>query len=515
MLLVKSYTKPVLYLIGISFFVKLLLASTIELGNDEVYYWTYLLRPDWNYFDHPPMVAWMMRIFSLNGWWASELSLRLGSFVGAAFSTWFIFKTGKLIGNERMGWYAALLYTASVYTGFIAGFFVLPDSPQMPFWTGSLYIMAYLIIHKSDEKNWSIWIFLGVIIGMAALAKVHGLFLWAGFGLYILLQKRHWLTNPRLYVSAFITILFLTPILYWNIQHDFITYRFHSGRVTHTGVNKDAFLQEIAGEFAYQNPIVFVLVWLAVILFVRKQFRFRQQRIGAWLFSMSMPMLLVFWGIALFNPTLPHWSGPAYIPLYFIAAAWLDQRKGIFFPGILKWALGFVCFALLTGIALIRYSPVNFGSKAPESYGEYCPTLDLSGWTSLGEQFSGIVKEDIAEGQIKPNPVLLTNKWFPGGHLEFYVSRVSGVPLIGVGALQDLHQFAWLNKERGSLQMGMDAYAIVPSNLPLNVSEVYGTYFTRIEPAEKLKQQRGGGVVRYFYIYRLRNCKKVPDVLLP
>ena len=126
---------------------------------------------------------------------------------------------------------------------------------------------------------------------------------------------------------------------------------------------------------------------------------------------------------------------------------------------------------------------MNFGSKAPESYGEYCPTLDLSGWTSLGEQFSGIVKEDIAEGQINPNPVLLTNNWFPGGHLEFYVSRVSGVPLIGVGALQDLHQFAWLNKERGSLQMGMDAYAIVPSNLPLNVSEVYGTYFTRIEPA--------------------------------
>ena len=84
----------------------------------------------------------------------------------------------------------------------------------------------------------------------------------------------------------------------------------------------------------------------------------------------------------------------------------------------------------------------------------------------MGKQFSIIVKEDIAEGQIQANPVLLTNKWFPGWHLEFYVSRVSGVPLIGVGALQDLHQFAWLNQQRTSLQIGMDAYAIVPSNLP-------------------------------------------------
>ena len=99
--------------------------------------------------------------------------------------------------------------------------------------------------------------------------------------------------------------------------------------------------------------------------------------------------------------------------------------------------------------------------------------------------------------------------------MEFYVSRVSGVPLIGVGALQDLHQFAWLNQQRTSLQIGMDAYAIVPSNLPLNVAEAYGAYFNKIEPAEKLKQQRGGGVVRYFYIYRLRNCKKIPDPLLP
>jgi hypothetical protein len=56
MLLFKSYTKPVLYLIGINIIIKLMLAPLLELGNDEVYYWTYLLRPDWNFFDHPPMV---------------------------------------------------------------------------------------------------------------------------------------------------------------------------------------------------------------------------------------------------------------------------------------------------------------------------------------------------------------------------------------------------------------------------------------------------------------------------
>lgn len=33
------------------------LAWYVELGNDEVYYWTYALYPDWSHFDHPPMVG--------------------------------------------------------------------------------------------------------------------------------------------------------------------------------------------------------------------------------------------------------------------------------------------------------------------------------------------------------------------------------------------------------------------------------------------------------------------------
>ena len=127
------------------------------------------------------------------------------------------------------------------------------------------------MLRKSDENNWSIWILLGLVIGLATLCKVHALFLWAGFGLFILIQKREWLSNPRLYTAAFITILCLAPILYWNIEYDFITYRFHSERVSNTGIQLSTFFQEIGGELLYQNPIVFVLVWIAVVFFALKK----------------------------------------------------------------------------------------------------------------------------------------------------------------------------------------------------------------------------------------------------
>lgn len=493
---------------------KLISASLLELGNDEVYYWTYAIRPDWNHFDHPPMVGWLIRVSSLNLHWVSEVSLRLGSILCAAVSTWFIFKTGKLLANEKTGWYAALIYNCSVYTGFIAGFFILPDSPQMPFWTGALYIMAHLFI-KNDDRKLSNWLLLGFVIGMATLCKVHGLYLWAGFGLFLIITRIKWLLNWRLYAGAAVTVICVLPIVYWNVVNDFITYRYHSERVTHTAIQWDMLGREIGGEFAYQNPVIFLLVVISLVTLLRKRIRFNSKKASLWLLCMSLPMIFLFWGVSLLNPTLPHWSGPAYIPLFFVSALYLEQRSVKTVPGWIRAAGTLIIIVLITGIALIRLSPVNFGSHEKENYGEYCPTLDMSGWNDFSQTFASLVKEDLSEGNIKPHPPIIINKWFPGGHLEFYTKRESGLEILGVGRLEDLHKFAWLNKERTALHLGDDAYTIVPSNLPLNVNETYGSYFTTIDKPIVINQTRSGGIVRYFYVYRMHGCKRLPAPVLP
>jgi len=510
----RSYSKKVLWLILIVSLLKLISASLLELGNDEVYYWTYAIQPDWNHFDHPPMVGWLIRVTSFNLHWVSEVSLRLGSILCAAVSTWFIFKTGKLLANEKAGWYAALIYNCSVYTGFIAGFFILPDSPQMPFWTGALYIMAHLFIRNDDQKL-SNWLLLGLMIGLATMCKVHGLYLWAGFGLFLIITRIKWLLNWRLYMGVAVTVICVLPIVYWNVINDFITYRYHSERVTHTTIQWDMLGRELGGEFAYQNPVIFVLLLIALITMLRKRIRFDRKKASVWLLCMSLPMIFLFWGISLLNPTLPHWSGPGYIPLFFVGGLYLEQRSFKIFPGWIKVAGTLIIIVLITGIGLIRLSPVNFGSHEKENYGEYCPTLDMSGWTDFSKTFAAIVKEDVAKGNMKAHSPILINKWFPGGHLEFYTKRESGAEIIAIGHLEDVHKFAWLNKIRPSLHLGDDAYAIVPSNLPLNVNETYGAYFTKIDQPVVINQTRSGGVVRYFYVYRLKNCRLLPKSVLP
>ena len=71
----------------VSIIVKLILAFFIELNNDEVYYWTYARRLQWNYFDHPPGIALLLKIFTANLTFQSEFFLRLGPICCSVIST--------------------------------------------------------------------------------------------------------------------------------------------------------------------------------------------------------------------------------------------------------------------------------------------------------------------------------------------------------------------------------------------------------------------------------------------
>ncbi len=77
----KTIYRSLVILIVISTIIRLFLAGFIEFGNDEVYYWTYALYPDLSHFDHPPMVGWVIQLFSLNLFFQDEVFIRLGAVI--------------------------------------------------------------------------------------------------------------------------------------------------------------------------------------------------------------------------------------------------------------------------------------------------------------------------------------------------------------------------------------------------------------------------------------------------
>ena len=318
----QNINKTLICLLAISAVVRIVLANWIELGNDEAYYWTYALFPDWSHYDHPGMVGWVIQLFSLNLRFDSEFFLRLGSVFLMTVDTWLVYRIGKELKDERTGLLAALLYTASVYAFVLTGVFILPDTPLNLFWLLAFWsLLKYVRKTSSKHLLWA-----GLFIGLSILSKYTGIFLWLGFLLYILFYDRKTFKQPALYLAVLITAVCCLPILLWNLQNDWISFRFQGSRAQLIGpLTPMHFLKELGGEFLYNNPVNVVIAVLALGAVSRHKLPLAPpvQRL---LLLTALPMIGLFWLVSLTQATLPHWSGPAYNLLLLLSALWLGTR---------------------------------------------------------------------------------------------------------------------------------------------------------------------------------------------
>ena len=499
-----SYKKKVLLLILLFAAARCVVASVTELGNDESYYWLFSQRIQWNYFDHPPLVAILVKTFSFNLLLQDyTLFLRLGSIVACGISAWFMFKAVASIKDERTGWYAACLYTASYYAGITAGLFVMPDSPQMIFWTLCLWMLAKII---NDEKRMLWWIIFGISAGLCIMSKVHGVFIWFGLGLFVLLKKREWLKHPGLYTAALLTIIIASPILIWNLQNDFITYRFHSERVVPAGHSGSFFnlLKEMIGELVINNPANVLLIITALITGTNKKFRSGALSIFSFTGLSLIACILL---MAFFRKTLPHWSGPAYIALIPCAAVYLSQlKKPTEFPFILRLSLIFYVIFLAGCTTFIYSYPGTIGNRSISDLGKGDITLDMYGWKDAGKEFGKIYQQDLATGAMPAGTPVVCNNWW-GAHEEYYFCRPLQIQMIGLGPLHEIHHYAWLNEERSKKADLSSAYCIIHSDENYDAMKAYSEYYTTSDTAAVIHTFRGGKLAHDFYVLRLRGWK--------
>lgn len=508
MIKIVNYKKRVIYLIFIISIFRLIIANCFELGNDESYYWVYSQYLQWNYFDHPPMVAIWLRIFTGNLLLQNHLLfLRLGSVVSAAFSSWFMYKCVAEISTQKSAWIAVCLYNASFYAGVTAGIFVMPDAPQMVFWTFSMWMITKI---THEVQNWKWWILLGTSLGLCVMSKVHGVYLWGGIGLYILFFKQKLLKNPRLYVAILISLVILSPIIIWNIQNDFVTYRFHSERIIIHGYvfNINNFLVECLGEFLVNNPINIILIITALIFKNKiKEIGFGAIRVFT-LAGISLIIVVLF--LALFRDTRPIWSGPGFISLIPFTAIWLDQNE----INLLKYLRKTTLVIYLLGILLLLYFINNIhgttGSKKPGILGKGDITLDMYGWEKAGKSFDSLYTTAINKGEIAKGTPLVCNTWW-GAHEEYYFCRPLKIEMIGLGSMMDLHQYLWTNKKRQALVNMNSAYCIVHSDENFNVLTSFGAYYNNLDTIQTIPIMRKNVISHYFYIIKLSGWKnKIP-----
>lgn len=502
--------EPLLWLIVISTLIRLLIAGLVGLGNDEVYYHTYALYPDWSHFDHPPMVGWLIQVFSLGLYMKSAFFMRLGPILLAAINTWLIYELGARIKNEKTAWYAALLYTSSLYTSIIAGVFIMPDAPQVFFWILSLYLMMEVLPDKDLVKsNKRRFLILGLLIGLGMLSKYTSVFLWFGVFSYLIFYNRNWFKSGYLYAAGLISLLVFSPVLIWNKAHHFISFTFHTERVEvgAQSIRFDLIATEILGQFLYQNPVVFILVWVAVIYGFRHRSLFVEKRKFHFLLFQSLPLVFVFVFFSLFRRTLPHWTGPAYISLILIAATFLsrksqDEQKG--WPLAIKASIISILIIISLGFAQINYGVFNLKKIIGTDL-----TLDMYGWDQLKKPFGEIKKQAEEEGIIQEDAPIITHRWFPAAHLDYYVALPNQSQVLGWGSLERIHKYAWMNEKRGGYHKGMDVWFFNFDNDLINI-DFAEKYFKEIIPLDTIYVKRSGKTVKKAYVYVFKDLRYIP-----
>ena len=499
----QNINKLLIGLMAVSAIVRGVLAAWMEFGNDEVYYWTYALYPDWSHFDHPPMVGWMIQLFSLNLLFDSEFFIRLASVVIMTANTYIIYRIGKDLKDAMTGFYAALLYTASIYAFVITGIFIMPDTPLMLFW-----LLAFWMAIRSLSLSKGRYLLLfGLFAGLAMLSKYSGVFLWVGMGLYILIFNRKQLKNPYLYLSLLISAICCIPILYWNIKYNFASLGFHSERVGGGTLNFSTFGTELAGEFFYNNPVNFILAIIAIVAVFKKRLNL-EKSIQRLILCIALPMIALFWVFSLTRPTLPHWNAPAYVLLILLSAVYLkDQHETL--PKSIIAALSVLLITLVVGVAEIKtgFIPLDKHTE-PEQIGRDDFTVDMYGWRQLGEKFADFCAQKIAEGVMNEEDGIVANQWFPLANLDYYVARPLGLRVMGLGWPAFLHKYLWINDERGGFHLGENYWFFSDSRYPKDPKTTYQWYFKEIELVGVIEIDRCGKPAKNFYIY---TCKDLCD----
>lgn len=256
------------------FLIKLLLANFVPLFSDEAYYWVWSNHIQLSYFDHPGMVAWLIKIGILILPKYSFLSVR---FLFVILSTLTLWIWCKLIKNDGGADNKVIIFLLLICLNPLLGLgsiLATPDVPLVFFWSLSFY--SFNKILTDGRRSW--YAALGVFLGMGFLSKYHiVLFVICGL-LYLLISKNY----KKIKISGvFLTLIFgfvfSLPVLIWNYQNNWSSFFFQLNHgFGRTNYNFEWTISYIFGQFLLISPFVFINLFQKPVFRINKIFSISQ-----------------------------------------------------------------------------------------------------------------------------------------------------------------------------------------------------------------------------------------------
>ena len=208
---------------------RIVYASGIELRTDEAYYWTWSKEAALSFLDHPPGIAWLVR-FGTAIFGDTVLGVRFGGIVAMLLTQLLLADiVRRLTHDVRAIMVAVLMPEAALYYGLLMAK-VAPDVAMIPFAVAMMWSLVRLA--QSGDGRW--WLAAGLFAGLSMLSKFTAIMFAPAVAAFLLVPewRWRWLRSPYPYLAVLIAIAMFSPVLIWNAQHDWASFRFQGVRAT-------------------------------------------------------------------------------------------------------------------------------------------------------------------------------------------------------------------------------------------------------------------------------------------
>jgi 4-amino-4-deoxy-L-arabinose transferase-like glycosyltransferase len=458
---------------------RLIYAAAMELVPDESYYWLWTRHLALGYFDHPPMIAY---VIWLGTWLFGDRELGVRVFIAlmsVGTIAIIIALARRLLRDDRAAvWVALIWLTSPLMMGL--GILATPDTPVVFFSTCALTFVA-LIADRDDRgdavegsplpnpppeyrgrgkksvapvskatrfqsSSPVLWILFGLFSGLAMVSKYTGVLLPGAVALMMLTtaKGRAHYRRPWVYLSGILALVIFSPVVWWNSQHQWASFLFqlrhgttngHAGSHVAIGTAIVRFFADIGtylgGQLVLWTPLLFV-VTIVVLVYYWRRYRTITQLDRLLLWTGTVP--LVFFGIAVIpsHHTEPNWPAFAYVPVSLLIGRWLsetwsNQRVGLVRGGV-QVAAGFLVVMLVIAAPPVTQRIVRLPFHVPHALS------DLVGWRQFGQWLSN---QSMQYGGV---PAVCNMHQF-AGQAAFYTPGQPEVWCDGIGSRPDAFDY--------------------------------------------------------------------------
>ena len=302
-----------------------------ELTSDEGYYWFYAQHLQWGYYDHPPMLALLIKAGV--ALFPGEFGVR---FFNVVLSTAGLYLFFTLLPNElKRSRKTYLVLLAAPLLHYLT-FLVFPDGPLL------FFSLLFLVVYKRflAKQNVANALLLGLSLALMAYSKYHGALVL----LFTVIAYPKLLRSGYFYLSLLVAAALFAPHLWWQYQNGFPTLKYHLSGRTGTWSFKHV------GEYLSQQLIA-IGPGLIFIPFVIKTND---------VFERTLKVIIIgtfaFFLVSSFKTFVHfHWTSIALYPLLYFAVSYYHQpkQKKLFNVLILPFAVLFFIARILLAVPLI------------------------------------------------------------------------------------------------------------------------------------------------------------------